>query len=135
MAWEWVRMKEGQATLPAGKRAGTRGGLPLHAGSRIEDLRNLSSPDFDFRKLIRLCEERNTAYNNGCYFAARSNGAACSSQFYACSHVLSAMRLPEDQKAGALRLSWRHLTPTPDFAGMVQCIRALEVPIATCHRR
>ena len=45
------------------------------------------------------------------------------------------MRLPEDQKAGALRLSWRHLTPTPDFAGMVQCIRAVEVPIATCHRR
>ena len=128
-------MKEGQATLPAGKRAGTRGGLPLLAGSRIDDLRNLSSPDFDFRKLIRLCEELNTAYNNGCYFAALSNGAACSSQFYTCSHVLSAMRLPEDQKAGALRLSWRHLTPTPDFAGMVQCIRALEVPIATCHRR
>ena len=126
-------MKEGQATLPAGKRAGTRGGLPLLAGSRIDDLRNLSSPDFDFRKLIRLCEELNTAYNNGLYSAALSNGAA--SQFYTCSHVLSAKRLPEDQKAGALRLSWRHLTPPPDFAGMVQCICALEVPIATCHRR
>ena len=105
--------------------------LAASADSRIDDLRNLSSPDFDFRKLIRLCEELNTAYNNGCYFAALPNGAACSSQFYTCSHVLSAMRLPEDQKAGALRLSWRHLTPTPDFAGMVQCIRALEVPAAT----
>jgi hypothetical protein len=68
MAWEWVRMKEGQATLPAGKHAGTGGGLPLLADSRIDELRNLSSPDFDFRKLIRLCEELNTAYNNGCYF-------------------------------------------------------------------
>jgi len=104
-------------------------------GGSYFDLRNLSSPDFDFRKLIRLCEERNTAYNNGCNFAALSNGAACSSQFYTCSHVLGAMRLSEDQKAGALPLSWCHLTPTPDFAGMVQCIRALEVPIATCHRR
>ena len=94
--------ERGPATLPAGKRAGTRGGLPLLAGSRIDDLRNLSSPDFDSRKLIRLCEELNTAYNNGCYFAALPNGAACSSQFYTCSHVLSAMRLPEDQKAGAL---------------------------------
>jgi len=64
--------------------------------------------------------------------AAVSNGAACSSQFYTCSHVLSAMRVPEHQKAGALRLSWCHLTPAPDFRGMVQCIRALEAP---CHGR
>ena len=61
--------------------------------------------------------------------AAVSNGAACSSQFYTCSHVLSAMRLPEDQKAGALRLSWCHLTPDPDFARMVQAIQS--VPVAT----
>jgi cysteine desulfurase len=60
-------------------------------------------------------------------FAAVSNGAACSSQFYTCSHVLSAMRLSEDQKAGALRLSWCHLTPDPDFTKMVQAIRCLPV--------
>ena len=29
----------------------------------------LTSPDFDFKKLIRLCEEINTAYGEGCYFA------------------------------------------------------------------
>src|SRR5204863_6548425 len=73
MAREWVRMKDRQATLPAGKRAGTRGGLPLLADSRIDDLRDLSTPDFEFRKLIRLCEELYAAYNNGCYFAALSN--------------------------------------------------------------
>jgi hypothetical protein len=67
-AWEWVRMKEGQATLPAGKRAGTSG-LPLIADDRLGELRKLSSPDFDFRKLIRLCEELNSSYNDGNYFA------------------------------------------------------------------
>ncbi len=59
--------------------------------------------------------------------AAVSNGAACSSQFYTCSHVLSAMRLPEDRKAGALRLSWCHLTPDPDFARMVRAIQTCAV--------
>jgi cysteine desulfurase len=59
--------------------------------------------------------------------AAVSNGAACSSQFYTCSHVLSAMGLPEQQKAGALRLSWCHSTPEPDYAGMVDAIQRLRV--------
>jgi len=54
----WARVHErGPSNVQAGKRGGTRGGLPLLAGSRIDDRRNLSSPDFDFRKLIRLCEE------------------------------------------------------------------------------
>jgi hypothetical protein len=34
----------------------------LIADSRLVELRGLVSPDFDFRKLIRLCEELNTAY-------------------------------------------------------------------------
>jgi hypothetical protein len=38
------------------------------------------------------------------------------------------MRLPEDRKAGALRLSWCHFTADPDFDCMVQAIRALQVP-------
>ena len=54
--------------------------------------------------------------------AAVSNGAACSSQLYTCSHVLSAMHLPEERKAGALRLSWSHLTPDPNLAAMVQAV-------------
>ncbi|MCC6362407.1 MAG: aminotransferase class V-fold PLP-dependent enzyme [Bryobacterales bacterium] len=58
--------------------------------------------------------------------AAVSNGAACSSQSYACSHVLSAMGLEEERKAGALRLSWSHLTPEPDYVRMVEAVRAME---------
>ncbi len=90
--------ERGPSNVARRQTCGTRGGLPLLADRRIDDLRNLFSPDSDFRKLIRLCEERNTAYNHGCYFAALSNGAACASQFYTCSHVLSAMRLPETRK-------------------------------------
>jgi hypothetical protein len=69
LAWEWVRMKEGQAMLPAGKRAGSNSGSSFIADSRIDELRKLSSPDFDFQKLIRQCEELNSSYNNGNYYA------------------------------------------------------------------
>ena len=40
---------------------------------------------------------------------AISNGSACTSQSYKKSHVLEAMRLPQEQIAGALRFSWCHL--------------------------
>ncbi len=55
-------------------------------------------------------------------FVAIAHGAACASQTYTCSHVLSAMGLPDWQQDGALRLSWCHLTGTPDFDGMVEAI-------------
>lgn len=42
---------------------------------------------------------------------AISNGSACTSQSYEPSHVLAAAGLPDGQIAGALRLSWSHLTP------------------------
>jgi hypothetical protein len=35
----------------------------------LAQLRALSSTRFDFKKLIRLCEEINTAYSAECYFA------------------------------------------------------------------
>lgn len=69
LAWEWVRMKEGQAMMPARKHAGSSGGSSFIADSRIDELRKLSSPAFDFQKLIRLCEELNSSYNNGNYYA------------------------------------------------------------------
>jgi cysteine desulfurase len=47
---------------------------------------------------------------------AISNGSACTSQSYGPSHVLTAAGLPADQIAGALRLSWSHLTPAVDWA-------------------
>jgi cysteine desulfurase len=43
--------------------------------------------------------------------AAISNGSACTSQSYEPSHVLMAAGLPSEQVAGALRLSWCHMTP------------------------
>jgi len=42
--------------------------------------------------------------------AAISNGSACTSQSYEPSHVLVAAGLPEAQIAGALRVSWSHMT-------------------------
>lgn len=53
---------------------------------------------------------------------AVAHGAACTSQTYTCSHVLSAMGLPQWQQDGALRLSWCHTTPMPDTAEMVAAI-------------
>lgn len=50
--------------------------------------------------------------------AAVSNGSACTSQSYQPSHVLEAMDLSEDQIAGAVRVSWCHLTPDPDWAAI-----------------
>jgi cysteine desulfurase len=48
-----------------------------------------------------------------------SNGAACTSQRYTCSHVLSAMRLPARRIDGALRFSWCATSPEPDWRALV----------------
>ena len=53
---------------------------------------------------------------------AISQGAACTSTTYTCSHVLGAMELPRWRQDGALRLSWCHRTPMPDTAAMVRAI-------------
>jgi hypothetical protein len=44
-------------------------GLTEIADSRLAELRKLTSAQFDFKKLVRLCEEINTAYGQKCYFA------------------------------------------------------------------
>jgi cysteine desulfurase len=59
--------------------------------------------------------------------AARSNGSACRTQSCEPSHVLTAARLPEDQIAGAQRLSWSHGTASVDWnevSGRLQRLRA-----------
>src|SRR5258708_1806618 len=61
-------MKEAQATTIAREHAAASR-LTVIADSRLDELRALSSAQFDFKKLIRLCEEINTAYSEGCYFA------------------------------------------------------------------
>jgi hypothetical protein len=66
-----------QALLPDIEEAleADRDGLPVSAGmspiaaSRIAELRTLNDPRFDFRKLIRFCEEINISFRAGCYLA------------------------------------------------------------------
>ncbi|MBI4264569.1 MAG: aminotransferase class V-fold PLP-dependent enzyme [Acidobacteria bacterium] len=53
---------------------------------------------------------------------AIAHGAACTSQTYTCSHVLTAMGVSPSAEEGALRLSWSHVTPLPDLAAMVHAI-------------
>ena len=50
--------------------------------------------------------------------AAISDGAACTSQSYTCSHVLAAMGLSPEEEAGAVRLSWCHLSEMPDLEAL-----------------
>ena len=57
--------------------------------------------------------------------AAVSNGSACTSHSYQSSHVLQAMGLEESAIAGALRLSWCHLTTDVDWQAMAKRIGSL----------
>ena len=57
--------------------------------------------------------------------AAVSNGSACTSQKYEPSHVLAAMGLPEEAIAGAVRLSWCHMTPNVDWRAIARRIGSL----------
>jgi cysteine desulfurase len=70
---------------------------------------NLSFPGLDASVLLDAWSD----------LVAISNGAACSSQSYTCSHVLGAMRLPKWRQDGALRFSWCAATPEPDWAVLV----------------
>ena len=82
---------------------------------------NLAIPGLEAETLIELWEP----------WVAISQGAACTSQSYTCSHVLSAMGLPSWQRDGAVRLSWCHLTPMPDVAAMVAAAAAASRPVGS----
>lgn len=56
---------------------------------------------------------------------AISNGSACTSHSYEPSHVLEAMGLSQERVMGALRISWSHLTETPDWDGVVERLSAI----------
>jgi hypothetical protein len=43
--------------------------MEMISETRLSDLRALSSEGFDFKKLVRFCEEINISYGNKCYFA------------------------------------------------------------------
>jgi hypothetical protein len=64
LIWDWVRRKENKPP----SRFGEAGNWTLIADSRLDELRGLASRDFDFKKLIRLCDKLNIAYREGCYF-------------------------------------------------------------------
>lgn len=68
LAWEWVRMKEAEIAAVA-KQSAKSAALTLIAEERIEQLRGIKCSQFDLKKLVRLCEEINTVYAAGCYFA------------------------------------------------------------------
>ncbi len=80
---------------------------------RIPTILNLWIPDRDKETLIEAWAP----------FAAISDGAACTSQSYTCSHVLAAMGVEGPAETGAVRLSWCHLTEEPDLGAMVRACR------------
>jgi len=63
-----------------------------------------------------------TAIDAWSHLVAISNGAACTSQSYTCSHVLSGMQLPAWRKDGALRFSWCAASPEPDWSALVAAV-------------
>lgn len=55
-----------------------------------------------------------------------SNGSACTSQSYEPSHVLQAMGLPNGAIAGAVRLSWCHMTGPVDWLEIARRIASFK---------
>jgi cysteine desulfurase len=95
---------------------------PLHpqvagdAAHRVPHILNFSIPGLDSEEVMEAWAA----------LAAVSNGSACTSQSTTCSHVLAAMGLTGDRAAGAVRLSWCHTTPTPDWGGIVEAVQRRE---------
>lgn len=56
---------------------------------------------------------------------AISNGSACTSQKYDPSHVLTAMKLSDERVAGALRVSWSHLTAGVNWDDVIARLKRL----------
>jgi cysteine desulfurase len=79
----------------------------------LPNIVNLSIPGVDAETAIEAWTD----------LVAISDGAACTSASYTCSHVLAAMRLPEEQMEGALRFSWCHSSEVPDLEAMVGALR------------
>jgi cysteine desulfurase len=59
------------------------------------------------------------------HLVAISNGSACTSQKYEPSHVLVAMNVEASAAAGALRISWCHLTPHVNWSPVIDRFRDL----------
>jgi len=81
-------------------------------GRAVPYILNLSFPGMDAETAIDAWRD----------LVAISNGAACTSQSYTCSHVLSAMRLPAWRRDGALRFSWCAASTAPDWSALVAAV-------------
>lgn len=81
----------------------------------LEHVLNLSFPGLDSEALMVSLKD----------LVAISNGSACTSHSYTPSHVLEAMGMTEEEIAGAVRLSWCHLTPEVDWEEMAKRIRGM----------
>lgn len=57
--------------------------------------------------------------------AAVSNGSACTSSSYTPSHVLTAMQLDEKRIAGAIRVSWGHMTESLPITEIIEKLESL----------
>ena len=90
------------------------------ADRRLPYILNLSIPGWEKEALIDAWAG----------LVAISDGAACTSQSYTCSHVLAAMGLSPEEEAGAVRLSWCHLSQEPDLEAMTAALLAGAVPEA-----
>lgn len=92
-------------------------GLQVHGDSspRLPHIVNFSLPGFDSEAVMVAIKDE----------IAVSNGSACTSASYTPSHVLKAMALTDAEIAGALRLSWCHLTPDVDWSSVVKKLQAL----------
>lgn len=73
---------------------------------------NLAFPGIDSETLMVAWKD----------LVAVSNGSACTSQNYQPSHVLTAMGLSQQAVQAALRLSWCHLTTTPNWDEVVAAV-------------
>lgn len=59
--------------------------------------------------------------------AAVSNGSACTSSSYTPSHVLTAMKLDEKRIAGAIRVSWGHMTESLPIPEIIEKLAQLKL--------
>ncbi len=92
-------------------------GIELHGnpGTTLPHVINFSVPGIDAEALMVALKD----------LIAISNGSACTSQSYKPSHVLSAMGLSDKAVAGAVRVSWCHMTPDIDWNVIAQRIESM----------
>jgi cysteine desulfurase len=78
---------------------------------------NFSIPGLDSESLIVAIKSK----------ACISNGSACTSNLYKPSHVLVSQGFAPDRIAGAIRVSWSHLTSAKDLEAVVDTIAAMDI--------